>query len=639
MLIWFAETTLIATVLAGAAALAGRCFRLGPVARHAFWLVVLVKLVTPPIVSWPRPQRAVAAVANVEEATKAAPSLAQMVRERLVRTMLERTNVPARAVPSPTGPAAFNLGRGIVIAWAMASVALGLVQAGRIVRFRRRVRRAVPAPSWLEDEARDVGARLGVKVPEVLVVPGSMTPLLWCLGRPKLLLPDALVKTLGAEGWRGILAHELAHLKRRDHWVRRIELVAGLVWWWNPVFWLTRGRLDAEAELACDECAVRLFPEGQLAYAEALLEVCRSISPPRPPVPALGIVGAGQFRFLERRVAMILRDPSPSRPKAPVLLSAGLLALLALPAWSSSVTPAPFGTSAVASASTPAVDDDEEGEAKVKAKAGKDKKAAQLRKLEKLKKKIAEKEAAAAKAEKPEAEKPEVETTTTKEETVEVEVNLGDKMEKVNELAAKLSEKLGPGSEFEKAMQKLGPELEKSMKGIAGELEASLGPDSEFAKQMKEAFGPDSDFAKGLMEAFGPESDFMKELTEAFGPDGEFAKEMKDAFGPDGELARELKAAFGPDGEVARELKAAGEEMKAAAEEAKKEAEEAKKEAEAAGEAAKSEKASASKEAKAAKAEAKEAKARARAELKAQIEALSKKLEELEGDEDESEEN
>jgi beta-lactamase regulating signal transducer with metallopeptidase domain len=66
-------------------------------------------------------------------------------------------------------------------------------------------------------------------------------------------------------------------LLRRDHWVRRLELAAGLFWWWNPLYWLTRGRLDVEAEFACDEWAVRVFPEGRLAYAESLLQVCRSL--------------------------------------------------------------------------------------------------------------------------------------------------------------------------------------------------------------------------------------------------------------------------------------------------------------------------------------------------------------------------
>ena len=53
MLAWFAETALIATVLAAVALLASRWPRLSPAARHVLWLVVLVKLVAPPLVCWP----------------------------------------------------------------------------------------------------------------------------------------------------------------------------------------------------------------------------------------------------------------------------------------------------------------------------------------------------------------------------------------------------------------------------------------------------------------------------------------------------------------------------------------------------------------------------------------------------------
>jgi hypothetical protein len=53
MLVWLTETTSIAAVLAVVAALAGRWLRLGPGARHALWLVVMIKLVTPPVLSWP----------------------------------------------------------------------------------------------------------------------------------------------------------------------------------------------------------------------------------------------------------------------------------------------------------------------------------------------------------------------------------------------------------------------------------------------------------------------------------------------------------------------------------------------------------------------------------------------------------
>ena len=53
MLWWFAETTFVAALLACVAALAGRLGAIGPSARHILWLVVLIKLITPPLIKAP----------------------------------------------------------------------------------------------------------------------------------------------------------------------------------------------------------------------------------------------------------------------------------------------------------------------------------------------------------------------------------------------------------------------------------------------------------------------------------------------------------------------------------------------------------------------------------------------------------
>ena len=80
--------------------------------------------------------------------------------------------------------------------WVLGTLMLGFFQASRIVAFGRRLRDAVPAPTWLVEEAQQLGEQLEVRVPELLVVPGLGTPMLWCLGRPKLLLPGHLIKSI-----------------------------------------------------------------------------------------------------------------------------------------------------------------------------------------------------------------------------------------------------------------------------------------------------------------------------------------------------------------------------------------------------------------------------------------------------------
>src|SRR5437660_7663817 len=53
MLWWLAQNTVTAALLACVVALLCRigCFR--PAVRHALWLVVLIKLLTPPVIVWP----------------------------------------------------------------------------------------------------------------------------------------------------------------------------------------------------------------------------------------------------------------------------------------------------------------------------------------------------------------------------------------------------------------------------------------------------------------------------------------------------------------------------------------------------------------------------------------------------------
>ena len=100
-----------------------------------------------------------------------------------------------------------------------------------------------------------IGRRLDVRVPAIRVVPGLGTPLLWCLGRPVLLVPDDLLATLDRGRWPAILAHELAHLRRVDPGSAGSNWSPGWSGGGTRSTRLTRSRLDFEAELACDAWA------------------------------------------------------------------------------------------------------------------------------------------------------------------------------------------------------------------------------------------------------------------------------------------------------------------------------------------------------------------------------------------------
>jgi beta-lactamase regulating signal transducer with metallopeptidase domain len=558
MLGWSAQTTVIAMILAAIAILASRSTRLGPAARHVLWLVVLIKLLTPPVVNWPwsppklwataEPAAVTSQAINVQNITQSQVATAPKVITPPQITALQdwqgKSQEPARAtvaLPAPRIGWTFDaLRQGLFALWLGISAAIALWQIGRIVRFHRRLSWVIPAPEWLVEEVRNLSRQLGVRPPEILVLPDLAPPMLWFLGRAKLILPGRLVSHADPLGLRAILAHELAHLHRGDHWVRRLDFFAGLIWWWNPVYWLTRERLGTEAELACDEWAIQTVPDGRVSYAEALLDVCRTLSTTKSPAPALGVAGAG--RFLERRVNMILQNHAPSRISVPVLLGAGLLALLALPGWSAAGSVPPKSSDQATSAS-------KEGEHLLA-------------------------------------------SATDAKADVVVADDYDDKDADAvkDQVAKELKKALGPGSDFEKEMKNLGVELtkelgpgsdfEKAMKTLGVELNKELGPGSDFEKEMKnlgaelgKQFGPGSDFEKQMKTKgkaidgkFGPGSDFEKrmqakgkEIEAKFGPGSDFEQRME-------RFGKEMEAKFGEGSEFAEKMKQATNDAKAAKE-------------------------------------------------------------------------
>lgn len=69
-----------------------------------------------------------------------------------------------------------------------------------------------------------------------------------------------------------VVAHEKAHIHRRDHWWKPLGFLLLTIHWFNPLMWLAYVLLCRDIELACDEKVIREFGNEQRAdYAQALL--------------------------------------------------------------------------------------------------------------------------------------------------------------------------------------------------------------------------------------------------------------------------------------------------------------------------------------------------------------------------------
>src|SRR5262245_22156503 len=344
MLLWLLQNTVLAALLAVGVALVCRIARPKPPVRHALWLVVLVRLLMPPGLHWPWAipdplNRTTPAAALVSNDTPVDAAHASIVDEETFLAVLEPpedSDPPPEiaAAPAPPAPPQWPgwLARAALAVWGIGAVVVLLRHLQKVRRLCCWLRAGEPAPDAMTQRVHELAGKLRIRAPRVLAVPGLTTPLVGGLPRPVLLWPAGLENQLPPEGVRAVLAHELAHLRRRDHWVRWLELAAGCVMWWNPLFAVVRRKIRQYAEQACDAWVVNLLPRARRAYAEALLTVCETVSRVAEPAPALG-VGGDDRRDFQRRLTMILRDPVACRPTRRTLLAVGVLALIAIPGW------------------------------------------------------------------------------------------------------------------------------------------------------------------------------------------------------------------------------------------------------------------------------------------------------------------
>jgi beta-lactamase regulating signal transducer with metallopeptidase domain len=315
---------LAAAALALPAAVVSRTCR-RPALAHGLWLLVLLRLVAPPV--WVVPLPGLGGSAAAPPVTGEAPAdPAEVVESGQAKGAKPVETAPPdepadsfASAPSPVVaeaepvPSALTLQVGLCLVWLAGSLSWWACAAWRVRRFGRLLLLARPAPAEVRERSRRLAERLGLSAcPAVCVVEAAVSPLLWgLLGRPRVLLPLALWGRLSRRQQDALLLHELAHLKRRDYLVRRLEVVVLGLFWWYPVAWWARRELQEAEEQCCDAAVVAALPGAVEDYAEALVETLAFLSE-APSAPPLGASGAGAFPLLKRRLMMIL-EGKPTR--------------------------------------------------------------------------------------------------------------------------------------------------------------------------------------------------------------------------------------------------------------------------------------------------------------------------------------
>ena len=200
-------------------------------------------------------------------------------------------------------PNLFWLGGSVL---ALVWVALGLF------RVRQWIRSMAPARGSVLASVVRLAREIDVPAPRVLLCTAPCSPAVFFLPRATLVLPTTLWRDLSATSRESLLLHELAHLRRRDHWLRAIVGMSCIAGWWNPVVWLLRALVRRNSEEAADAWVAELRPDSREAYANGLLTTQRHLlNHGSGSLPAALSALSPSARLLARRIRRLFDDARP----------------------------------------------------------------------------------------------------------------------------------------------------------------------------------------------------------------------------------------------------------------------------------------------------------------------------------------
>ena len=311
-----------------------------PGVLHGIWLLVLVRLFVPPLLEVGCLPPAWSEASN-QSLSSAPLEPVPIVREETPPI----SGQPIKEVPLWVSGWSSGWQEVLLAIWLFGSIAVLLVTLRRVYRLRRVLALAVPGNSRLQQRTTRLARQLGlVRAPAVHVISGRFSPLIWTsVGSQILVLPKQLLSQLTQAELDTLLVHELAHIRRRDHWVRVVELLAAIVFWWYPAVWWIRHRLRHYEELCCDGWVIRILPNARRAYADALVKTLELLNGRSQSLPGLAC-GVGHFKEIEERLRMIMKNRRFevwTRNQKWSLILAALLILAVSPTWGETQKVAP----------------------------------------------------------------------------------------------------------------------------------------------------------------------------------------------------------------------------------------------------------------------------------------------------------
>lgn len=265
------------------------------------------------------------------------PGISPVVRSWVWRlVMLKFLAVLFLTVPLPTEAVSEVIAAGgnptpLALGVLVLSVLGAAVVVDRAIRDYRAVAEArelsFPVDEATVRIAREVAREMGLRrTPRVRWSESLAIPALVGLRRPLVLLPESFLMEASAEELRMALAHEMAHLRRRDLAWAWVGALTRAVFFFHPLALLALRESQAAEEAACDELAISRLGASRKEYGRLILRLSVGTPLPAPSAAAM----AGSLATVRRRLDALSRSRSVRFTPSAFCL---LLALTAFPGY------------------------------------------------------------------------------------------------------------------------------------------------------------------------------------------------------------------------------------------------------------------------------------------------------------------
>jgi len=107
----------------------------------------------------------------------------------------------------------------------------------------------------------------------VLVSEQINSPLTLGFYKATIIFPLSYINQLSTEDTEAILAHELAHIIRKDYLLNVLLSLIKIIFYYHPAVWWISSIIDNEREKSTDDLAIKLCSKAHLDYAKTLINI------------------------------------------------------------------------------------------------------------------------------------------------------------------------------------------------------------------------------------------------------------------------------------------------------------------------------------------------------------------------------